>query len=337
MVASATLHNEHVRVTVLTGKGCDIHELCDLTTGVDVLAKARVQLSDLQPGVHAPDSAEAWLAQYVGGWQVLLPNGGAPGRRGGAEWGFHGEASQLRWNVTDQTDTRLDAYVRLLRAPLLVTRRLEIAAATVRVTESVQNEGATPLELMWVHHPAFGAPFLDAGCLLSAGARTVVADDENPGTALIAGSVNPWPKATTRNGGQLSLDEAPGPDSGIAHLAYLSDFESGYFAITNPGLRLGVALSWDTDVFPHAWYWAEARATSAFPFFGRHYTLAIEPATSVPAQGIDALAAKTGKPLILAPGQTIATTLEATLFHDDRRVAGVRSGRIEFVEAGGPR
>lgn len=326
-----TLDNGSIQVSILPGKGCDIFRLRDVATGVDVLAKTRLTPADLQSPGYVANSAEAWLAQYPGGWQLVLPNGGAAADVDGAQWGFHGEACLLRWAVESLSATSLSASVRLLRAPLLVRRQFEIADRTLTLRETVRNESVRDIELMWAHHPAFGAPFLDAGCLVSTGARTLTADDDAPGTVLGAGSVHSWPAASAPDGTPVSLDRVPGPGSGTAHLAYLSDFVSGYFGITNPRLGLGIAFRWPLETFPCAWYWLEAGASTGFPWYGGHYTLAIEPATSAPAQGMAALAAKGGTPLRLAPGEERSVDIEATLFKDRRRVWGVGpAGDVTF-------
>jgi hypothetical protein len=330
-----SLETELLQITVLPDKGCDIYSLRDVASGIDVLAKTRLGLSDLQPAGYASSSAEAWLSQYLGGWQLVLPNGGAPAQVDGAEWGFHGEACVLEWNVDELSAACMTASVRLLRAPLLVRRRLEVSGSTLTVRESVTNQSAKAIDVMWTHHPAFGAPFLDGGCIVSTGARTITADDETPGTVLAAGSVHTWPSAQGSDGVMVRLDEVAAAGSGVAHLAYLSEFDSGFFAITNPQLRLGVAFRWPIEVFPCAWYWVEAGASKGFPWYGSHYSLAVEPATSAPGQGMANLRAKGGTPMTLAPHEERTVELEVTLFHDDRRVVGVDpGGAVEFLRIG---
>ncbi len=327
-----SLETELLHVAVLPDKGCDIYSLRDVASGIDLLAKTRLGLSDLQPVAYASSSTEAWLSQYLGGWQLVLPNGGAPAQIDGAEWGFHGEACVLGWNVEELSAGSMTASVRLLRAPLFVRRRLDVHGNTLTLRETVANEGTSPIDVMWTHHPAFGAPFLDGDCIVSTGARTVTADDETPGTALAAGATHAWPSPQGSDGATVRLDEVPAAGSGVAHLAYLSEFDSGFFAITNPSLRLGVAFRWPTDVFPCAWYWLEAGGSKGFPWFGRHYSLAIEPATSAPGQGIANLKAKGGSPMTLAPDEEREVEIEVTLFHDDRRVVGVKpGGAVEFL------
>jgi len=66
-------------------------------------------------------------------------------------------------------------WVRTVRCPFLVekTLRLRSDRATLEIEETVTNEGAEPMDFMWGHHPAFGAPFLDEHCRLFAPATGV--------------------------------------------------------------------------------------------------------------------------------------------------------------------
>jgi hypothetical protein len=330
------LRNSELAVVLLPGKGCDIYCLTDLATGVDVLAKTRLTPADVARMPYARTSADAWLAQYLGGWQLILPNGGAPSEVRGTEWGFHGEACLLPWSVEATSGTSAVATVRLLHAPLHVRRIFELAGRTLRLTETVRNESSLAVEVMWAHHPAFGAPFLDENCVVATGARRFSADDEAPGTELQPGSVHDWPRAVSAAGAAVRLDRVSPSGSGAAHLGYLSDFRAGFFAISNPVLKLGVAVRWPLETFPQAWYWAEAGAAQDFPWFGDFYTLAIEPSTSAPAQGIATLRGKGGQPLVLPGGEERTVELETTLFLAGPEVINVGpAGDVRFASAAG--
>ena len=329
--ASVTLLNEHLRVVILPEKGCDVYELRDRRSGVDVLAKTRLGLADLQVGRHSRNSTEAWLSQYLGGWQLILPNGGNAAEVDGVEWGFHGEASTLRWTVERLSSATLRATVRLTCAPIRVIREFELDGPTLRLREQLVNESASSQSVMWAQHPAFGAPFLDESCVVSLNAEIVTSDDVSPGTAMAPASVHDWPNVISANGETVDLSIVPKQGSGVACLAYLSKFKSGFFAITNPSLELGVAFSWPLETFPVAWFWIEAGAAKGFPWFGSHYTLAVEPATSAPAQGMNELIKKGGSPLLLSPNQVIDATYEVTTFRDRRMVKDVsQGGSIQF-------
>ncbi len=305
------LTNDELSVTVLPEKGCDILELVDRRSGIDVLFKAPWGYG--RRPLYAPSSFAAWLESYPGGWQVLLPNGGDATIEHGVEWGFHGEAGTIEWTVEDVTAQAARFSVSLITAPLSVERRVSLDRNVVRVEERVTNHGEDEIEVMWGHHPTFGAPFLESGCTIATSARTFTADDTAPGAGLEPGLRSPWPRATLESGGSIDLSVVPGPDEPRAVLGYLGDFEDGSYTITNPRLGLAVTVRWPLEVFPHAWFWQELHATPGYPWFRRAYTTAIEPNTTIPAQGISRARAKGGVPLRLEAGGTREVTLEAEL------------------------
>jgi Domain of unknown function (DUF4432) len=326
------LRSADVEVVLLPGKGCDVYSWTDRESGVDVLFKTPWGLPPRAPD-PAADSMTAWLSRYPGGWQVLCPNGGAEATApGGVRWGFHGEACLVPWEVVDAGSDRAELTVRLHRAPLRLRRRLTLTGRLLTVEESVTNTSPDPVELMWSHHPAFGAPLVGPDSVLATGARTVLADDEAPGTLLAPGSRHPWPAATGAGGAQVDLSRLP-PEP-AAQLAYLTDFDTGWFAITNPRLGLGVGMRWPTEVFGHAWLWQELHSSPGYPWWREAYVCAVEPATTIPAQGMDA-ARRTGSgPLSLAGGETRELTLEAVLFRASGRVRAIGQRGVVETEKG---
>jgi hypothetical protein len=74
-----------------------------------------------------------------------------------------------------------------------------------------------------------------------------------------------------------------------------------------------VEIRWPLDLFPTAWFWQELHASPGYPWYRRAYTTALEPNTTVPAQGIVTARAKGGATLLLSPKTPRAVTLEATL------------------------
>lgn len=313
------LETESVEVVLLPDKGCDVYSWTDRRSGIDVLFKTPWGLPDRTGRMWTDGSSAAWLAGYPGGWQVLCPNGGAETQApGGVRWGFHGEACLVSWvldNVGDDGTTAwAELSTRLFTAPIAMRRRLRLHGRTLTLEESVTNTSPDPIEVMWSHHPAFGAPFLDGGCRIACGARTVVADDEAPGTMLAPGGRSSWPLAATAGGDQVDLSRVPGPEDNRAHLAYLTDFGDGWCTITNPRLGLGVGLRWPLDVFSHAWFWQEAHSTPGHPWWRQAYVAAIEPASTIPAQGLEAARRKGGRPLRLAGQQTRTAVIEGVLF-----------------------
>jgi hypothetical protein len=332
-VAALKLESDELSVTVLPDKGCDIYAFVDRVSGIDLLFKTPWGLRRPGPGAHAHDSATHWLEHYPGGWQVLLPNGGAASGEHGTEWGFHGEASLVPWRVEGVGESDAVFSTRLFRAPLLVERRVVVDGALLRIEEAVTNESPDAIEVMWGHHPAFGAPFLEAGCSLATGARAFTADDVSPGTVFTGGSRHRWPDATAEDGASVDLEAIPGPDQRLSHLGYLTDFSDGFFAISNPRLQLGIGLTWSLDVFPHAWFWQEVHASPGFPWYRRAYVCAVEPSTTIPAQGLTTARQKGGSGLILQGGERRRVELEAMLFRGRGRVSSIDpGGRVHFAD-----
>jgi hypothetical protein len=326
-----TLRSEQARVTILPGKGADIYELTDRRTGIDVLFKAPWGARSPGAWPRAGSSIERWIEAYAGGWQVLLPNGGDECAEQGVTWGYHGEAALVPWQVTGAGPGSASLETRLFTVPLHLRREFTLSGPVLRLTETVTNESPQDLQVMWVHHPAFGAPFIERGCLLSAGCRSVLADDEIPGTILAPGSAHAWPHVTTAAGEPLDLRVLPGPDESRAVLAYLGDFTAGYFAITNPRLRLGVGLRWPLETFDKAWLWQEVHSGEGWPWYRRAYAVAVEPASTIPGHGMAGARARGSAGLALAAGESRQVTIEAVLFEGSGPVAGIDAGgRVHF-------
>jgi galactose mutarotase-like enzyme len=235
---------------------------------------------------------------------------------------YHGEASSLPWTATVLSNTpdeaRVRFAVRLFRSPFRLERTMSVRAGSPVLTldERVTNEGAEPLAAMWSHHPAFGAPFLSPALLIDTDARTVWADLEydTPGGRVQPGGRWSWPAAAARDGTPVDLSRLPAGDKGGDLLTYLGDFAEGWYALTNPALGFGVALVWTASVLPYAWLWQELHSSTGFPWYGAAYTMAIEPASSVPGHGLVTAMEQTGSHLTLAAGESRTLTLRVAFY-----------------------
>ena len=298
---------------------------------IDVLWKAPWGLKEASRGFDtAVDSQTAWLEAYAGGWQTLFPNGGFATHYKGVELGYHGEASMKAWDYEIESLSPRSVVVRLFvslsRSPFTVERwlRLEAGSPILHIRERIANHAGEAMDCMWSHHPAFGAPFISEHCLIDTDARSLQADDRYEGAAnpLRLGSEYRWPLAET-----LDLSTLPPADKPRDLLAYLKAFETGWFSVTNRQLGLGIGLSWDSGLFPFAWFWQELKSSPGFPFYKRAYVIAIEPASSIPGHGLSAVMRKTGTHLTLQPGETREIDLKA-VFYETR-------ARVQHIDAAG--
>jgi galactose mutarotase-like enzyme len=332
---TVTLENDVLSATVLVDKGADIYSLIYKPAGIDLLWKSPWGMREPGTGwAPAPTSEVAWLEHFAGGWQELFPNGGDACSYMGVELPFHGEASMLAWNLDVCSNTpdeaRVCLSVRLTRSPFRLERTMIVRkdSASLALEERVTNEGNETLAAMWSHHPCLGAPFLSPSCLLDTDARSVRADMsyDTPGGRLRPGGAWSWPMAEARDGGAVDLRLMPASGDTFA---YLGDFEEGWCAITNPDLGFGLAFSWPAATFPHAWLWQELHSSRGFPFYGAAYTMALEPASSVPGLGLVHVMEQTGTHLTLAPGEHLDFHLRATLY------AAPCAGGVEHVSRDG--
>jgi hypothetical protein len=321
------VENELLQVTVLPEKGADIYELRYKPKDIDVLWKSPWGLKTPGKGIStAADSMAAWLEHYEGGWQEIFPNGGNACTYRGAELNFHGEASMLPWafEVLEQgRRAEVRFSTRLFRSPFSIERVVSIASgeAILTLDETIRNDSREPLDYMWGHHPAYGAPFLSQDCRIDVGARSLRADD------LYLGNTNPltpgqrynWPMDAT----PADLSRVPGVQQKRDILAYFEEFENGWYGITNTDLGLGVGLVWPKEIFPFAWFWQELYSSPGYPWYQSVYVMAIEPFSSIPGQGLQNVISKTGTQKTLEPGQEIKAQLKAVIYKSSSGIKGI--------------
>ena len=277
------LESDHLRVTVLPGKGADIVELVHVPTGTDALFKAPWGL--LPPGEPPREEAEGleFIGNYEGGWQELLPNANDACSYGGVELPFHGEVALLQWEAEELDERSVRLGVRCRGLPLALERvmRVERDRAELVVEGTVTNEGAERVPFVWGHHLVLGAPFLEAGCTLELPAETIVTADQvwEETARLEPAQRSTWPDARLRGGGTVDLRQVPGPEAGSHDDLFVGDFSEGRARVLNPRLGLAFNLTWDAAVFPWVVLWQPYGGARAKPLRGS-YALGVEPWTS---------------------------------------------------------
>ena len=181
---------------------------------------------------------------------------------------------------------------------------MESGKPVLKIEERATNEGAVPLDVMWGHHIAFGAPLLAEGAIISAPAQIVRVDEVDLR----------WP----RDEKGVRHDVVARVERSGEQMKYLLDLDEGWYALTNPKLDLGIGLSWSLDVFSCVWIWQEFNYTATFPWYGRAYAMALEPVSSLPLAH-----EKNTRLLRFEPGQTIEARLTAAAFTGIKQVGRV--------------
>lgn len=327
---AVVLENELLRVTVLAGKGGDVAEFCHKPSDTDFVWLSPDGLRnprDVAGG--ASDDTAAFLDHYEGGWQEVLPNGGAPGAYRGAALAQHGEVAGLPWDVDIVADDAAEVAVRLTvrgrRMPLRLAKtfRLRSGEAELAVEEELENEAGVPLEVMWGHHIVFGAPFLRPGhrIRLPAGAEVIPHHGAiGPGgrRRVREGGPYAWPHVPSADGGG-TVDLSVVPDRAApSEIVYLTGLGEGRYEVIDPAGGPGLRVRWDAAVLPYLWLWQELGATVDHPWWGRAYVVGLEPFAGYPTDGL-AAAVENGSALRLAPYGTRKLWLRAGVVEEKER------------------
>ena len=328
-----TLENERLRVSVLPDKGADVVELRYKPADLDVLWHAPQPVS--APGSYIPTVARAggsFLDYYGGGWQEIFPSAGPATVYKGAELGQHGEVALLPWDVRIAADTaariEVEFSVETVRTPFRLERRMILESGTSRLLleERILNLGTVEMAYAWGHHPTFGPPFLTAGCCIETTAKRVTVPEAMAGLATrrleVGESVFPLHAGT--RGASERVDIVLGQDAGTEDVIVLDNFAEGWCALRNPHLSLAATMVWDPRVFPYLWSWQVYGGSLEYPYFGRAYTLGLEP-FSCPPEALASLARRGAAP-VLGGGNALSTQFEIGIAEAAGPVAGIEFG-----------
>jgi hypothetical protein len=268
--------------------------------GTDLLAyQDWTKPEDFPENTALSSVRKAWLTQYRGGWQLLVPNAGSECEVDGVSHPFHGEWSRTQVSITELSE--VSVRMRATMQTSIVVERgisLESHPARIKVTTSLKNESDKPNSFIWGEHPAFialpgdridlpSAPVVDSGGV----------------------SLGNWP--TSHGGSSLDVVSADSPHESVH---YITNLSNGWAALRRAGV--GVAMAWDTRDFPHVWLWRE-NGSLGFPFFGQASLVAIEPASTYPGVGLDE-ARKRGQAFTLLPRESRSTEVVMVPFTETK-------------------
>jgi hypothetical protein len=332
---TVTLENEVIRVSFLADKGSDIFEFLHKPTDTDFMWRSPNGVRNpatFVPTVPRPEGS--FLDYYEGGWQECFPTGGHAAEYKGARFGVHGEVCLIPWaySIVEDKPARVVVRftVRTYRTPFRLekTVTLERHSGCLVFDERVVNEGAEPVELVWGHHPAFGPPFLDDACVIDLPGGTVETWSTGPMSRCAVGQSMAWPWVEGADGGRVDLSRIPPFETQSDDMAFLTELPDGWYAVTNTRRRVGFGLVWPVEVFPALWYWQVFGGRMGQPWYGRTYTIALEPWTT--AQPSVTRAIEAGTQRALGPGEAMAVQFRAVAYAGLTRVSTIHpDGRVE--------
>jgi len=276
------MENEALRVSVLVDKGADIVEFVDKASGVDVLWRSPIGLRSIKDELSLMSHEQTHTGYYEGGWQEAFPHASQPLTIGDVREPMHGEVLTLPWKyaiLEDRADTvtvKFWTHTVLTRFRLERVMRINATEPVVHFRETMINEGANAFDIIWGHHPAFGAPFLEEGCRI-----------ELPKGKLVDG--------------EARMLELPGREARFHNMFYLTDFQEGYYGIRNGRTGLGFGMQWEAELFRVIWIWQKSD--------GDRYVCAVEPMTSFPAGHYDIVGRRRTE-----PGEVLETSFAAFLY-----------------------
>lgn len=332
------MENDVLRLLVVPGKGGDILEFRDKRADVNVLWQAHHNWEPPGSRYVPSNSPGTWIDHYPGGWQLNLPLAGFTDDFGGVPYGVHGESALIPWDHqivrNDDEAVTLQLSVELVRYPLYIERELTLPAGESRlhIEETVTNRSEMELEYIWQQHLALGPPLLDPAARLDVPAATGAVDEYGPdheNARLEAGAEFDWPIAPGADGETVDLSEIPGPDSESHDVAYATDLEAGWYAMTNPALDLGFGIEFPVDPFECVWYWQPFCGDVRYPYFKRNYNVGLEPTTAWPAGDVPDAQREQGTIDTIGGGETLEATFNAVTYTGLESVRSIDGGNVE--------
>jgi hypothetical protein len=226
---------------------------------------------------------------FYGGIDELLPND-TPETIDGVACPDHGElwTSRLAWREDDQS---LLLEGRLPVCGLTYERRMRLRAESPHVDlhYRITNPTSVTRHFLWKLHAAL---VVAEGDVVDCPARQAQVVDLQYSRFKTLSPFR-WPEIE----GQRA-DRVP-PDDGTVDFFYLFGLEAGRIALTRPALGCKFEYAFDTSVFPYAWLFA------SYGGFDGHYTVVLEPCTTMPICVNDAI--QRGRCSRLAPGEVLET------------------------------
>ena len=293
------------RLRVVTGGGLEFELHPDRALDIGQVTIDGIPLAWMESdGIAAPGFVDPheWLRTFDGGFLTTcgLDTFGPPSIDEGVSLGQHGRVSGIparltRCDVVNDVLT-IESIVRqsaVFGENLVLRRRINsaIGSTTIRVHDTVTNEGPVDSPHMMMYHANVGWPLVDENAELDVASREVVPRDD-----VAARGLDRWNRF-----------EPPTPDRRDEVSIHSFDEHGPVEArMLNRPLGLELTVGFDTRQLPWLCEWKFMRDNT--------YVVGIEPVNS-PATGGRAQARADGQLPILRAGESVAYDLSFTARH----------------------
>lgn len=303
------LENRFLRVVVLPEAGARIWQITYKPLDTDILWNNPKLPPSVQP-LHA-----SYDDNWSGGWDDLFPNDEA-GSLAGLQVPDHGELWTGAWEAEPHNSNdvaRLDLRFQTPITHFLAERSLSLHKdrCTLEVRYRLTNDGSKPLPFLWKLHPAFA---VSAQHRIDFPPMTVIRELDFPGSLESAPPSFAWPCAATSSG-TIDLRNVPDVSSHALHFFYGTGYTQGWCGVTNRATRLAAGLRFDPHLFSSCWLFATHGGWNDLN------VAVLEPATGYPFRIQSMIDA--GRARILAPGESLATTVLFSVQEGLRSIGGI--------------
>lgn len=214
-----------------------------------------------------------WVAAWNGGWQPLLPNAGGEYLQGKYPQGFHGNASQARWSVTEKTLRSIS--LEWSDEKLLSRRSVVISENEIDVSGSLANLESDPRPVIVTEHLVLGSEFLNSEITLTPVGEAQFRELAYDGSANGA-EFAPW--ESFEKAGWSKVDSNTPARMGVFSNISCIKVQNGEYEIE---------ISWDATQLPYLWIWEEMGQTVDHPWNGKYWALGIEPSNAADGVGLN--------------------------------------------------
>ncbi len=281
--AVVRLESDHLRVDVAPGVGGRVISVVERSSGHEFLwHNEALRLERVEPGTE-------YDPNFYGGIDELLPND-IPERIDDMDAPDHGEL----W--TTALGARLDGERvtvegTMPRCGLQYERHITLRpdSSHIDLSYRISNPTERPKRFLWKLHAALAVA---AGDIIDCPARRAQVVDPEWSRYSTTEPFD-WPMIEGQRANVVPAND------GTVDFFYLFDLPDGEIRWTRPSADLTFAYRFDTAAFPYAWLFA------SYGGFDGHYTVILEPCTTMPIS-VNEAAAK-GQCSSLGPGEVLET------------------------------